>query len=157
MKKTLFSLAILLALPAMLMAQMDTEEFGFYQTIFGSEKKVIMASFIELEGEAKDAFWELYDEYEEQRMELGKKRLQMLEDYAGKYGSMDDAQSDATITSFMKQQKEVNKLVDSYYKKIRKATDASSAAQFYHLELFFLAAIRVHILESMPVIGELGN
>ena len=49
------------------------------------------------------------------------------------------------------------KAILSYYKKIKKSSGSKAAAQFYHLENYFLSAIRLTILESIPVIGEFDD
>lgn len=157
MKKIVFALVALAMIAPRVTAQSNAEEVEFFQSLFGSEKKYIVASFIQLEGEAKDAFWALYDEYETQRKELGKNRISLLEKYTEEYEGMSDEQADAMMAAFTKQMKSTDKLVGSYYKKIRKASGSKSAAQFFHLEHFFLSAIRVSLLESIPVIGELGD
>lgn len=40
-----------------------------------------MEDFIELSDNA-DAFWKIYDEYETERKELGKERIEIIVDYA---------------------------------------------------------------------------
>jgi hypothetical protein len=155
MKRSLITAAIAISAFSLSMAQSNTEEVEYFQSIFGSEKKLIVSSFIKLEGEAKESFWALYDEYEAERKELGKNRVAMLEKYAENYDGMTDAQADETITAVMKQMKSLNKLIDSYYKKMKKASGSTAAAQFFHLEHFFLSAIRVSILDNIPLIGEL--
>ena len=59
-------------------AQSNKEEVDLVQSIFGMEKKAMVAEFIKLEGAQKDAFWAAYDQYETERKELGKKRGRIL-------------------------------------------------------------------------------
>jgi hypothetical protein len=157
MKRLLALTASVLLLAPLASGQSNKEEIEYFQAIFGSEKKAIVASFIELEGEAGDAFWNLYDEYEAERKELGKNRVALLEKYAESYQGISDEETDAMMAEMSKQMKATDRLIDTYYKKIRKVSGAKAAAQFFHLEHFFLAAIRVSILDSIPVIGELGE
>jgi Skp family chaperone for outer membrane proteins len=157
MKRFLITAVLAISAFSLSISQSNNEEIEYFQSIFGSEKKSIVSAFINLEGESKDAFWTLYDEYETERKELGKKRVAMLEKYAEIYDGMTDEQADETIAAAMKQMKSLNKLIDSYYKKVRKASGSTAAAQFFHLEHFFLSAIRVSILDSIPLIGEMGE
>jgi hypothetical protein len=60
-------------------AQSNKEDIDLIQSIYGKEKKTIVADFIKLEGAQKDAFWKLYDEYETKRKALGQKRVALLE------------------------------------------------------------------------------
>jgi hypothetical protein len=136
-------------------AQTDKEETDLLQSIFGMEKKAVVADFIGVE--SNNPFWILYDEYETKRKELGKERLTLLMNYAKNYDSLDDAKYDETIANVISLQKRTDKLIDQYYKKIKKSSGSKIAAQFYQLEGYFLTQIRAAIFEEIPYIGEFGN
>lgn len=153
MKKLLTLLVICFSTAAF--AQSNKEDVDFIQSIYGKEKKTIIADFIKLEGAQKDAFWKLYDEYETSRKELGKKRIALLEKYAASYSSMDDATATQITKETIKLGAETDKLIATYHKKMEKAAGAKAAAQFYQIEAYFLSVIRASILESIPFIGEL--
>jgi len=142
MKKLLFLALAALMIAPMAKSQSNAEEVEFFQSIFGSEKKAMVASFISLDGEAKDAFWTNYDLYETERKALGKSRITLLEKYAEEFEGMTEEQTDATMASWIKQRKASDKLIESYYKKIKKASGSKAAAQFYHLENYFLCDSR---------------
>jgi hypothetical protein len=136
-------------------AQSNVEEVEFLQSIIGGEKKEVVSDFIQLDGPSKDAFWNLYDQYEVERKSLGKNRLSLLEKYAEQYEGISDAETDNIVLEAQKLAKGNEKLINSYYKKIKKAAGSKAAAQFYHLENYFQALTRTTILENIPVIGEL--
>ncbi|HEY3402477.1 MAG TPA: hypothetical protein VGK59_03760 [Ohtaekwangia sp.] len=153
MKKLLTLVALFLTSVAF--AQSNKEDVELIQSIYGKEKKAIVADFIKLEGAQKDAFWKLYDQYETERKELGKKRVALLEKYAAGYGSMDDASLTKNINETAALGLKTDKLIMTYQKKMEKAAGAKAAAQFFQIEAYFLSAIRVAILENIPFIGEL--
>ena len=136
-------------------AQAQTkEETEFFQSIFGMEKKAVVADFLSLEGQASDIFWPLYDEYESERKLHGVKRISLLNRYALQYESLSDAQTDQLMKDMMSLGKEYDKLIQKYFKSIRKSSGAKTAAQFYQLEVYFQSVIRLAILEQIPFIGE---
>ena len=153
MKKMLILLSICLS--TAVFAQSNKEDVDFIQSIYGKEKKTIVADFIKLEDAQKDAFWKLYDQYETERKALGKKRIALLEKYAAGYGTMDDASISQNIKETAALGMQTDKLIQTYYKKIEKAVGAKPAAQFFQIEVYLLSAIRAAILESIPFIGEL--
>lgn len=153
MKKMLILLSICLSTAAF--AQSNKEDVDFIQSIYGKEKKTIVADFIKLEGAQKDAFWKLYDQYESERKALGKKRVALLEKYAAGYGTMDDASISQNIKETAALGMQTDKLIQSYHKKIEKAAGVKAAAQFFQIEVYLLSSIRAAILESIPFIGEL--
>ncbi len=156
--KTLFKLSlILLILPVTLSAQSNMEEVEYIQSIFGMEKKAIVSDFISLDGASQDAFWALYDQYEAERKELGKSRLALLNDYAENYDNMSDDKINELAKRVSQQVKKDEALRYKYFNKLKKAAGAKAAAQFYQIEGYFGAAIRMSILESIPFIGELDD
>lgn len=154
MKKLFFIAIAMLMIAPMAKSQSNAEEVDFFQSIFGSEKKAMVASVIKLDGEANTAFWTNYDLYETARKSLGKERITLLEKYANQYEGMTDEQTDEIMGEMIKLGNANSKLIETYYKKIKKTSGAKAAAQFYHMENYFLSAIRATILESIPIIGE---
>lgn len=153
MKKLFVLLAVCVS--TFTFAQSNKEDVDFIQSIYGKEKKNIVAEFIKLEGAQKDGFWKLYDEYEIKRKELGQKRVALLEKYATSYGTMDDAATSQLIKETAALGAATDKLIVTYHKKMEKVAGVKAAAQFYQLEAYFLSVIRAAILENIPFIGEL--
>jgi len=137
-------------------AQSNKEDIDFIQSIYGKEKKTIVADFIKLEGTQKDAFWTLYDEYETKRKDLGKKRITLLEKYSASYATLDDATTSQIVKETISLGAATDKLMATYHKKIEKAAGAKAAAQWYQLEVYFVSVIRASIFESIPFVGELN-
>ena len=156
MKKVLLMIAVI-SLSTAGMAQSNKEKIDMIQSVFGMEKKAIVADFIQLEGTQGDAFWTLYDEYETKRKELGKRRIALLEKYAENYASLNDVTTDEILKEMMSLQTSTDKLIGTYAKKIKKEAGVKTAAQFYQIEGYLLSKIRTEILENIPVIGDLEN
>src|SRR5690606_12011159 len=97
-------------------AQSAKEETDLYQSIFGMEKKAIVADFIGVD--SADPFWVLYDEYETKRKELGKDRINALMNYVDNYDGLDDTTYDTTIKKMIALRDGHDKLMDQYYKKV---------------------------------------
>lgn len=154
MKKLLTLFAVCISV--LVTAQSNKEDIDFLQAIYGKEKKVIAADFIQLDDAKKDAFWKLYDEYEVKRKELGRKRIVLLEQYANEYLTLDDATTTKIIKDIASLGVQTDKLISTYHGKMQKAAGAKPAAQFFQLEVYFLSVIRVAIMENIPFIGELN-
>jgi len=155
MKKSILLFSLLMACFSVF-SQSNLEEIELYQSLFGMEKKVIVSSFISLEGEVSDAFWSQYDEYESARKANGQKRLELLSKYANSYLNLDDATTDALVSESMKITKEHTKLINKYYKSMKKVAGSKAAAQFFQLENYFHGVVRTSLMEEIPFIGEFG-
>jgi hypothetical protein len=149
MKKILIIAALLISTVGF--AQSNKEEVDIIQAVYGKSKKDIVAGFIN----PNDAFWTIYDEYEVKRKELGQKRVALLEKYAANYGTMDDASTDALMKEMTALGVKTDKLIETYYGKIKKVSGVKAAAQFVQIEIYLLSSVRVAILDNIPFIGEL--
>ncbi len=137
-------------------SQSQTEELEIFQNIFGKEKKAAFASVIKIEDATKkEAFWRLYDAYEVERKDLGKERISTLSEYAQNYDNLSDEKIDEIFNKSIKINNGLNKLLVSYYKKIKKEVDTKTAAQFAQVENYFLAAIRYEISSQIPFIEDI--
>jgi hypothetical protein len=151
MKKLLFIFAALLV-AGIANAQSNKEEVDFMQSVFGMEKKALVADFMNIDASKADAFWKLYDEYEVQRKDLGKKRLDLMEQYANNYDGMSAEVADKWMADVIKQGKSTDKLLETYYKKVKKVTDPVTALKFWHVETYILTSIRQAIASEMPFV-----
>jgi hypothetical protein len=132
-------------------AQSDKEEIDLMQAAFGIEKKSMVAEFVKVEGAQADAFWKLYDEYETKRKDLGKKRIELLNKYIDNYSKMTNEFAESWAKEVMAQTKASDKLLQTYFTKVQKATNSVVAIQFWQVEGYILSGIRVSILEELPL------
>jgi hypothetical protein len=153
MKKYIL-ISVALFLSSFVYSQSDKEEIDLIQAAFGKDKKAIVADFVKPSAEQKDAFWKLYDEYETQRKELGKQRIELLKQYADQYLKMTSEQADEWTKKVIDLQAKTDKLIATYYTKIENVTDGIVATQFYQIENYILAIIRMQILQQVPFIDK---
>lgn len=150
--KKYVTLIIVLMISSVALAQSNKEEVDLVQAAFGMEKKNVVANFVQLSEAQKTAFWKIYDEYETKRKELGKERIKVLEVYAKEYLTMTPEQADAWTKSLITLQKKTDALIETYYTKVKTATDGLVATQFYQIEAYILTAIRMRVLDEVPFV-----
>jgi hypothetical protein len=147
-KVTLLLSALLLA--AVANAQSNKEEIDLMQSVFGMEKKAMVAEFVKVDAAQKDAFWTLYDAYETSRKELGKKRIELLTQYAMNYDKLTNETADSWTKEVISLSEKTDALLVSYYNKVKKVTNPIVALQFYQVESYILTGIRLEILAGVP-------
>ena len=150
MKKITLFLAIMV-MANFAFSQSD-EEVDLVQSLFGMEKKEVVADFVQPSEAEKEAFWKLYDEYETERKELGKQRLVLLKLYAGEFLTMTPEQADEWTMGVIDLQKKTDALIITYYGKIKTQTDGILATQFYQIENYILTYIRMNVLQDVPFV-----
>ena len=151
MKKYLLIIAVIF-MASFTHAQTNAEEVDLLQAAFGMEKKMIVASFVTPTEAQKDAFWRVYDEYEAQRKELGKQRIELLNQYAEQYENLTSDQASVWTARVIDLQKKTDKLIIKYYKKVKSISDGIVTIQFYQVESYILTGIRIELLEEIPFV-----
>jgi hypothetical protein len=151
MKKVILFFTALLII-GVAKGQSNKEEVDMLQSMFGMEKKQMVADFLKVEPAKQDAFWKLYDEYEAARKDLGKQRIDLLKAYANNYNSMAPEVADKWMNDVIKLGQSTDKLLLNYYIKVKKATDPVTALKFWHIESYILNSIRLGILEEIPFV-----
>jgi hypothetical protein len=151
MKKITLLLVALLTFGGILTAQSAKEELDLMQAAFGIEKKSMVSDFVRVDPAQKDAFWKLYDEYETTRKSLGVKRVELLKKYADNYDKLTIEFADSWSKEVLDLTKKNDGLLITYFNKIKKATNSVVALQFYQVESYILAGIRLSLLEELPL------
>src|SRR4051812_16965248 len=93
MKKTLIIAACIFFSFNSLMAQSNKEDVDIIQAAFGKGKKELVSQYMQISAKDSVAFWKLYDEYEGKRKDLGKQRIDLLQQYADNYDHLTDAKA----------------------------------------------------------------
>lgn len=134
-------------------AQSAETEVEILQEAFGLDKKVAVANFMEL-GDDAESFWNLYDEYEAERKNLGKSRIKVIEEYAQEYPNISDEKILELFERSTDIKKSFDKLQNTYFNRMRKEIGVGKAAQFWQLESYFNSMIQANIYSRIPFIGE---
>jgi len=130
-------------------AQSSQDEIQLMQSLYGMEKRDIVAEFVELSDAQATEFWALYDEYENQRKELGRKKYQLLQSFVDDYGQVKPEDAEAFMKQAIPLRIKSDKLTDNYYKKVKSKTDPIVAMQFYQIENYLADAIKMELLEDI--------
>jgi hypothetical protein len=133
-------------------AQTNKNEVDLMQSIFGMQKKAMVADFLKVDPSKSEAFWKIYDEYEVKRKELGVNRINMLEKYANNYSSLAPETAESLLKDVETNAAATDKLIVKYTDKVKKLTDPVTAFKFYHIENYILTSIRTKILEEIPFV-----
>lgn len=132
-----------------------TDDINLVQSIWGKEKRDIVADNMNLTAQEETAFWAAYDKYEVARKDLGKERLAILQQYADDYGSIADKEATELINKGIANNIAIQKLVKKTFKSMSKSIPPLKVAKFVQLENYFLTGIQMYIQESIPFVDEL--
>lgn len=156
MKRLFFIL--ILAVSANVLAQgTSKEDIDIIQSIYGKSKLDLVKGYMTFSDSEMDAFMKVYDKYEADRKALGRKKIQLIDDYAQNYASLTDEKADELSKEILKNNLDYQKLFSDYYKKFKKAIGPMKSAQFLQLEIYLQTTIQAELQDAVPFIGEIDR
>ena len=102
--------------------------------------------------EAEDkAFWPIYREYELDLSRLNDERLKLIETYANIFTTLTDAQADDLASKVLDREARRNALQQQYYKKLKTAVSARTAAKAVTIEREIELLVDLQVAAYLPV------
>ncbi len=154
MKNILFLLITLFLAGSISAQDHSAEEMAMMQEVFGDEKRTIIEENVNLEGANADKFWKLYDQYEDQRKDIGMEKMKLLKSYTTKQGNMTPLQAQEMLAQAADLRSAEDKLIMNFTKRIEKISNPFVAVQFYQIEHYISDGIRFSILNSVDFIQD---
>ena len=135
-------------------AQTSDAEAEAIINLLGVQKKEAVAKLVPVHGKDSVAFWKLYEEYHQKNLATGKQRMKLYEQTANAYANMTPKIADSLATQYFANRFGQEKSLEEYYKKIKAATNAVIAFEFYQAEVYLLTQIRASIMQQIPTYGQ---
>jgi len=136
-------------------AQTSDAEADAIAHLLGVQKREVIAKLVPVKGKDSVAFWKIYDEYQKSNKMTTKARIKLYEKTALSYNNLTPAIADSLATQYFVNRIEQEKSMETYYKKIKTATNAVVAFEFYQAEVYLLTQIRASIMNQIPTYGQL--
>ena len=138
-------------------AQTSDAEAEAMANLLGVQKKEIVMKLVPVTGKDSVAFWKIYNEYQEKNRPTAKDRIQLYEKTALSYNKMSPAIADSFAKKYFVNRASQEKMLEEYYNKIKAATNAVTAFEFYQAETYLLTEVRHTIMQQIPTYGEFHN
>lgn len=142
-----------------LLAQTSDEEIDALANLWSVQKKQAMAQLVPVAGKDSASFWKIYNEYLEGSKATMKARLKLYESTAKAYNFMTPGTADSLARKYFSIRSDQEKSLEGYYNKVKAATNAVTAFEFYQGETYLLTMVRANIMQQIPTYGQLhfGN
>jgi ATP-dependent helicase YprA (DUF1998 family) len=155
MKKLTLLFGAFLCASMFTFGQVQEGDIKIFQQLFGTEKAAMVKQYMNLTPQQDSLFWKVYDSYETERLELGKRRIRLVENYANSIMSLSADKATEMVNEANAIDVEFKKLQKTYYKKMSKTIGEVKAAQFYQFEGYLNNVINLSIQENIPFVGEI--
>ncbi len=132
----------------------SNDELDAIVTLLGVQKRDLVKELVNITSKDSANFWKVYATFEQDQKKLRKERIQSVEKFIKAYDKMDDKTADELAKSFFETRVAQEKLLQQYYDKVKAATSASLAIQFYQAETYYLTLARANIMQQLPTYGQ---
>jgi hypothetical protein len=123
--------------------------------LLGVQKKQAIAKLVPVSGKDSVAFWPLYEAYEKENKSFALSRLALYEKTASSYSNLTADIADSLAMKYFANRIDQEKSLQLHYKKIKAATNAVVAFEFYQAEVYMLTQLRASIMQQIPTYGQL--
>jgi len=121
-------------LSAMTLFALPNSELELIMVSKAAEKKAIVLSNMVLQGETKQKFGTLYDEYQKKLMMHRMFELNLISNYASNYTNMTDETSDQLISEWITVEKTAIILKEEYMAKFKEVMPSADVIRYFQIE-----------------------
>ena len=136
-------------------SQTSDAELDAMINLLGVQKKEAVAKLVTVSAADADAFWKIYDEYQVENKKTAVERMKLYEKTALSYNALTPVAAESLAAQYFKNRKDQEDTLETYFKKIKKATNGTVAFQFYQAEVYLLTMVRAQIMQQIPTYGQL--
>jgi hypothetical protein len=152
MKTFSWALGILMVLvPAAVFAQ-QASEIELTRSVIQTKKKIIVATNMPLTEQESEAFWPVYNDYQQALRKVNDRSVKLIEGYARDYLTLTDEKAKEMLNEFLDIESEKVKLKKSYVKKFRKVLPDKKVTRYFQVENKLEAIINFELADTIPLV-----
>ncbi len=144
--------AILFSGPGIALSQDDGGSMAILREKIRADRKLLVASNMELTDAEAKAFWPLYDRYFEDLEAVSAKAADVIEGYARNYESMTDEQASALLDAYLAYEADRLDLRKSYRSRFAEVVPEKKVARFYQIENKIHAVVAYELASKIPLV-----
>jgi len=145
-------LAVLVIFAAGTLYSQDAETMKLLREKMRVDKKLLIASNMELTEVEGKTFWPIYDAYQDDFAKLAARGLKLLDDYAKSYKVMTNDIAKKILDEQMAIESEKLKLRQTYLPTFRKVLSDIKVARYYQLENKIQAVVNYELADMIPLV-----
>ena len=134
------------------LAQSVNDDVELIRSVVQTERKAVVAKNMQLTEAESEAFWPVYNEYEQSMRKVNDKRVEVLRRLAAEYQTLTDEQAEALLKESFDFQQERVKVRRSFVKKFAKALPGKRVARFYQIDSKIDSIIDFDLARTVPLV-----
>jgi hypothetical protein len=139
----------------------NAQDFNDYlevsREVLKTEKKALIADLMQFSSEESQAFWPLYNEYEDAKYKVNTRYFNLLEKFADNFENMTNELATEVINESISIKQELVKLEKSYAKKFMKILTPKRTIKYLQAENKIKAMIDAEMALQIPFLDEIED
>jgi hypothetical protein len=117
-----------------------------------ADKKVVVASVLDLTESEARAFWPVYNAYQSDMVSHYDRLMKLLDSYAKAYDTMTNEAATKLLTDYLALEKAYVGLLSSYLPRFQKVLPARKVARLYQIENKLRALVNYELAREIPFV-----
>jgi len=151
----------LLLIALILGITVNAQDFNDYlevsREVLKTEKKALIADLMQFSSEESQAFWPLYNEYEDKKYTINTRYFNLVQKFADNFENMSDQVATEIINESLGIKLELIKLEKSYAKKFQKILAPQRTIKYLQAENKIKALIDAEMALQIPLLDEIED
>lgn len=127
------------------------------QYVLMNDRRKIFEQVMTFPDGQREIFWSEYENFEREKNKLDSRRLKLLGTYAKNYPTLSDDQLGRLMQGVFQLQKDELALRQKFHTVLKKKLSPSTASQFYAVDDYISAVVKLAILNHTPLMGDQGK
>ena len=129
-----------------------TDDMEILREKLRADKKLVLASALQLTDAEGKAFWPVYNAYQSDMVTHYDKLLKLIDTYASSYETMTDAQATSLLQQYLGLEREHVALLTSYLPRFQKVLPPKKVAKLYQVENKARALVNYELARGIPIV-----
>ena len=139
----------------------NAQDFNDYlevsREVLKTEKKALIAEVMQFSAEESQAFWPLYNEYEQKKFVINTRYFNLVQKFADNFEKMSNEMATEVINESIGIELELVKLEKSYAKKFQKILTPQKTIRYLQAENKIKALIDAEMALQIPLLDEIED
>jgi Spy/CpxP family protein refolding chaperone len=144
------------AAPAAGDQRITTQDLDLLRKDIRSQKKQLIAQNLKLTDTEATKFWSIYDQYTSELVKVNDKKYKAIQDYAQKFGSLNDAEAQSLAKQALDVDAAAAQLRLKYLPIFAQAVGGRQAATFSQLDRRISMMIDLQLVSRLPLVQNQG-
>ncbi|MDJ0849392.1 MAG: hypothetical protein QNK04_13545 [Myxococcota bacterium] len=137
---------------AALAAGSDEATLEILASTIQANRKALVAVNLDLTDEEASAFWPLYDRYQKELGETGRRLVDVIGEYGKGFGKLSDDEAQDLVQRYLAVDRDRNELRRRYLGPFSKVLPGKKVMRFYQVEHKMDAVLRYEMAAQIPVV-----